>query len=918
MRLLFPGGGPAGAGVLVSLGGSRPLHVITCAHVLTDITGRRESDDDGTGARPGPGPLEVLVDIPGRGWAAKASLVQGSWVPTPRLDVSEPGHLNEDRGDFAALSLAVDAPPLPPGCLPLPLAPCGDPAGQPVLVLGYPNGLSDGIVTESRLVGTGGACPSWVQLEGRQVTGAALEGGFSGAAVWDPAKSRVVGLVTAAHTRPETKVAWMLPVEAAVGFWSPLGGALRSPPVRVCRPPSAQDQRELAGALLDIPQIDYDLGLGLRMSLPRAVRRSARDHPVPLQRVQALIEACLEQRDGCPTLREAVAGLGGDTVATQEALAVLDRLCCGAVVGRDGAGEAPSAAEAPGGGRGRYGSNGTFGGEARVTEKTRVPEEIRASEETRVTEESRAPASEWPAPQAGPALPKYLVDAVAAVDCLQDDATLRDLMVHFGVTLRTAGDRLTGKSLRLLVLQLMTELRQRPEGLALLVEYLEVLDGSTKAIKDLKVFVAALEVELFLDGQWNELFSLLESVRVPHLWRRYARFLRGLGHVGAPALCTEPWAVFLHAASLNSRPGESLPCFRVLRELLAAGAVGAEERSAILAWALANDPSPVPDPAPAEAEGRNQCAEEREAEEEEAEEEEAEEEKAAEEPEGEAGPPSVWRPDGYLIVRLQPLLDAAPGSDALLSHWWRVPNGEQLRGPDRRIDLRDAEYEVRRLLRHVEGAEDYPQSADLAVEFVLPRDWLGLGVERWRKDASQGVEGVLGEEHHVVLRSLERLNRRDVHVRWARRWSAFVDGRAGRVHWFPEDGRQHLLSDPPPAVVVLSAPPGGGRSTEGERGGLDELSEALRAGVPVVLWDRRGERDPAFRNALNQLLTEHDPRQLPGLVRALRTSPGMSDAEEYFSVGRHVALLWDDPDRMPVAHTGAVAVPPPTTGEERL
>ncbi|GGZ86478.1 hypothetical protein GCM10010329_02900 [Streptomyces spiroverticillatus] len=857
VRVLSPNGGLAGAGFLVAPDGSR-LYVLTCAHVVTAVTGRTAAVGDGDGSD------IVIVDLPGQGWSAEARVVEGSWSPTPLLDVQDPGHGAQNCGDFAALAVARGAPRLPDGCGPLPLAACGPPEGQSVLVRGYPGGLSDGVVATGSLVGTGGACPRWVQFEGTRATGAAFEGGFSGAAVWDPVRRAVIGLVTAAHNERDTKVAWMLPIEAAAGFWTPLGAALRPPEVRSCRPPAARAQRELVEALLDIPLIDQDSGRGLRMALPRAVRRNVSDQLPPFQHVQALTGGCFELSGGCPTLRRTVEELCGDTAATRKALAVLDRLCCGAAAG-------PGAL--PGAG---HGTNG-----ASATGTTPY-----AGDSPSVPVPPQAPAPEPPAPPPRQALSKYLVDAAVAVDSLQDDTTLRLLIEHFRVTVRFDWDRPVGHQRRLLVVQLMEGLCERTEGLAPLVEYLELRYEITPEIRKFKRAVAAWQVDLFTNTQWVELFELLELVEVPHLARRFVDFLRDLGHP-PPVDCTEPWAVFLHACTLNSRPGESLPCFRVLRELLADGIEAAGERNALLAWARANDSAYVP--------------------------------------QEELVPPLLdveeprdhpfWRPDGYLIVRLRPLLDAAPGSDALLSHWWRAPGGEQLRGPDRRIDLRDAEFEVRRLLRYVEDGDAYPSNADLAVEFLLPRQFLGLHVERWRKDALQGVEGVLGEDHHVVLRSLERINRPDLHDRWWRRWDAFVAGQAGRVHWFPEDGRPHLLSDPPPAVVVLSRPPQGGRSTQGERRELDELSEALRVGVPVVLWDRRGERDPAFRTALNQLLTEYDPRRLPELVRGLRTAVASSDAEEYFSVGRHVALLWDDPERMPVAHAGS---PPPTTGEERL
>ncbi|MFJ2746261.1 trypsin-like peptidase domain-containing protein [Streptomyces sp. NPDC087440] len=326
VRVLSPDGVLAGAGVLVALDGSPSLHVITCAHVVDDVGGlSRFRTVDGAAA----GTASVLVDLPGRGWSAKAVVVEGSRADSPLLDVAAPGHRAEECGDFVALALVPGSPPLPEGCRPLPLAPCGEPVEQPVLVLGYPEGLSDGIVTAGRLIGVGGACPLWVQLEGVQSTGAPFERGFSGAAVWDPDKGRVVGMVTAAHARPETKVAWMLPVEAAIRFWAPLGGAVRTPEPRACEPPPVEAQLGLADALLEIPQIEYDSGKALRMALPRAVRRNVRDHAYPRHQVQALIAACLDHRDGCPALRAAVAELGGDTASTREALGVLDRLCCG-------------------------------------------------------------------------------------------------------------------------------------------------------------------------------------------------------------------------------------------------------------------------------------------------------------------------------------------------------------------------------------------------------------------------------------------------------------------------------------------------------------------------------------------------------------------------------------------------------------
>ncbi|MFF0445149.1 hypothetical protein ACFYT4_01810 [Streptomyces sp. NPDC004609] len=488
-------------------------------------------------------------------------------------------------------------------------------------------------------------------------------------------------------------------------------------------------------------------------------------------------------------------------------------------------------------------------------------------------------------------LPRFLIDAVADVDCLQDTRTLRQVVERLGDQARGALDT-GGGSRRGVIVELMEELCVRPAGLAQLVEALEMREGNSSAIRRLKAATAAWEVDLFDDEEWDEVFGLLDGVRIPDLQRRYSLFLHGLGLLAAPFPCVEPWAVFLHAATLNARPGEPLPCFQVLQRLLALGAEG-EQQIRIIEWARDHEPyradqGPSEPPEPSEPPAEKSPARER---------------------------TDVWSPADYLIIRLHRLLDASGGRDMLLSHWWRVHPGEQLRGEDRRIGLSDAEREVRALVRQAESEWAYFLKSDLALEFFLPQDLLNLGVERWRKASFQGVGAVLGEDHQVVVRSLDRLNRRDMHGRWGERWDSFADGRAGRVHWFPEDGRTRVHPGPQPAVVVLSGPPGGPREGRAAKADPDELSEALRDGVPVALWDRREGSDPLFRDALRSLLDRHDPRELPAVVKALRIACNGRDPEGDVMIGRYVALLWDDPNRMPAALAGTPSALP-TDGEE--
>ncbi|WUR84456.1 hypothetical protein OG967_39635 [Streptomyces phaeochromogenes] len=469
-------------------------------------------------------------------------------------------------------------------------------------------------------------------------------------------------------------------------------------------------------------------------------------------------------------------------------------------------------------------------------------------------------------------LPRYLVDAVQRVSCLDDPATLRRLLHKFSSELGAALDTTANTSQRGLLVRLMEGLCEQPAGLIPLLETLELWEGETNAVLNLKVATAVWEVELLSPEDWEELFRLLDGLRIPNLQQWYAEFLRQHRRYAPPAHCTEPWAAFLHSATLNARPGEPLPCFQFLRRL--AFAADGEHQFAISDWADSHDPSPPVDESDELPMEQSETSERTE----------------------------IWRPSDYLIIRLRPLLDSDRESLTILSHWWRVHPGGQQHGEDRRIDLEHAEREVRALLLHAESDWAYFLKSELAIEFVLPWELLQLPVERWQKAPFRGVGGVLGEDHPVVVRSLERLDRRDLHGRWGSRWDALSEGHAGHIHWFPEDGITRLLSDPPPAVVVLSVPPGGTHhGAEGDYLAPDELGEALRAGVPVVIWDRRGVGDAASRTALQTILNSHDPRLLPSVFRTLRIASRGSDSKDAPTVGRHLALLWDDPYRLPVA-----------------
>jgi nucleoside phosphorylase len=212
--------------------------------------------------------------------------------------------------------------------------------------------------------------------------------------------------------------------------------------------------------------------------------------------------------------------------------------------------------------------------------------------------------------------------------------------------------------------------------------------------------------------------------------------------------------------------------------------------------------------------------------------------------------------------------------------------------------LRRAERVVADALRRAETA--WRESEDsVAVEFLLPTELLHLEVEWWRTELSSDEPSPLCVDYVVTVRSLDRMvadYRRRV---WANRWnSLWLEPPAHRPYWgnlaagvTASAWDAGLRLDARLTSVVLSAPPL-------EDGGRMELELALRAGVPVVLWDRRAPLTAEARDTIEELF-RGDPGELPQRVRRLRVEAVMSATDDWSEhLGRHLALLWDDPNRL--------------------
>ncbi|WP_285744615.1 hypothetical protein [Lentzea sp. NBRC 105346] len=251
----------------------------------------------------------------------------------------------------------------------------------------------------------------------------------------------------------------------------------------------------------------------------------------------------------------------------------------------------------------------------------------------------------------------------------------------------------------------------------------------------------------------------------------------------------------------------------------------------------------------------------------------------------------------YVTVGLQP--DLIDPSRFLLSVWLqhnRFP-AEPLHRDDVSRTLPEIPVILSRLLHDV--------SADnVTIEFVLPRSLLGHPIDQWQIDQDLFPHRI-GTRYPVVVRSLDRMRRGDLHSHWRRKWRWVNhnghDPEPTALHWVresdtPDSLYSMLLLDNVPVAVALTSPP-----DDSARLGPDVLTAALYAGVPIVFWCRNRELAECFERDMTARLTDRGVAELPQQVLRLRRQ--VTGEAERPLLGEHLTLLWDDADRIPESFT---------------
>ncbi|MGW5736273.1 MULTISPECIES: VMAP-C domain-containing protein [Streptomyces] len=257
----------------------------------------------------------------------------------------------------------------------------------------------------------------------------------------------------------------------------------------------------------------------------------------------------------------------------------------------------------------------------------------------------------------------------------------------------------------------------------------------------------------------------------------------------------------------------------------------------------------------------------------------------------------------YLIIQFEP--DQIEADHYYVSHWrqsdsegWHPVRGETVHVPREELPT-TVEWLV---------SETEDRWVDLrqpvTIEFVLPWELLNEPVEWWPKESDALSPTPLVLDYQVVVRSLERLQRTAWHRPWHNRWHQLRERPAdSHANWSrpDQDGEyffrleRELKEDSDAVCLVLSKPPG-----DASGAGRRELLAGLRTGVPAIIWHRTDSSDPAFKEALSEILQDRGLGSLAARVgkwrkEAAALGPGGWDQH----VGRHLAIMLDDPERKP-------------------
>lgn len=260
----------------------------------------------------------------------------------------------------------------------------------------------------------------------------------------------------------------------------------------------------------------------------------------------------------------------------------------------------------------------------------------------------------------------------------------------------------------------------------------------------------------------------------------------------------------------------------------------------------------------------------------------------------------------YVMIRLNPSISSPERVD--VTCWINVGAGWE---PRRRDERSVPRAQLRRYVATLVDREEarlHNHRGGVVLEFILPVSMLNEPVEQWTRIGLLGGLPLWESEHGgppfwqdyvVVVRSLERLEALQMHRVWNKRWDVLAargpDVSAHRCEGgdAPESRLYLRLKENPGVVLmVLDTPPDEDR-------GKRELLIGLHAGLPLLVWSHSGALTERAHQVAEAALGDPLDELRESMVR-LRAVPAAKDDEgTEGEVGAGIAVLWDDPNRLP-------------------
>ena len=479
-------------------------------------------------------------------------------------------------------------------------------------------------------------------------------------------------------------------------------------------------------------------------------------------------------------------------------------------------------------------------------------------------------------PHLGITIRKALVD-VLVVAGFADDRSIRTLMV---AELRQALDHPftfpEPRAARDQLIEIVNVCCLLDNGLSVLADVLEFLRPGTKECQEFRHIVSSLRMhEVVPEGEQEKLRGRLTGIAPPGLAAAVRRAAR---YVEPPPWYEDAAAAFSGLADFNAAPGE-LPPVLIFVEMIAG------ECDEVFAGEL-----------------RQWCAGQVRR---------LRLDKALQELRAEIADVRPVPDKLHLMIVIRP--DTIEADLYEVSHWrqdntadWPPPRGETVL-----VHEDELEDRVDTLIAAAEESWS-GGTADVVLEFVLPRSLLNLPVHSWTTERASGSPKPLYLSYPTVIRSLDRMRSRQWHRVWRQRWASWTaDPSIERVYFCQRrdtEDRHRLdaiLSDGQWSMTVLTQSP-----PVSPIPGCDELLAALRAGLPVVAWHPTIPSE-VLREMVAWLAGSGGLGDLPKLARksrldALRNPPSSPDGG---TIG-DLVVLWDDPNRvLPLGEAGIIRYP---------